>query len=90
MPALRRRRRILPRTARWDRESGSFLGIPGGAYHGPNRCTQNELLVSVGMTANKEGRPRKRIYEMTSLGVAQSRAAFALLVPATGRLQWES
>ena len=39
---------------------------------------------------SEEGRPRKRIYEMTSLGVSQSRAAFASLVPASGRLQWQS
>jgi DNA-binding PadR family transcriptional regulator len=39
---------------------------------------------------SEEGRPRKRIYEMTSLGESQSRAAFALLVPASGRLQWQS
>jgi PadR family transcriptional regulator PadR len=37
-----------------------------------------------------EGRPRKRIYEMTSLGMSQSRAAFVLVVPASGRLQWQS
>jgi DNA-binding PadR family transcriptional regulator len=39
---------------------------------------------------SEAGRPRKRIYEMTSLGVSQSRAAFASLVPASGRLQWQS
>jgi PadR family transcriptional regulator, regulatory protein PadR len=38
----------------------------------------------------EEGRPRKRIYEMTSLGATRSRAAFASLIPASGRLQWQS
>jgi DNA-binding PadR family transcriptional regulator len=39
---------------------------------------------------SEEGRPRRRIYEATSLGVSQSRAAFDLVVPASGRLQWQS
>ena len=39
---------------------------------------------------SREGRPRKRLYEMTSLGASQSRAAFASLVPSSGRLQWQS
>jgi len=36
------------------------------------------------------GRPRKRHYKMTSLGTHAGKAAFHELVPAGGRLIWQS
>jgi PadR family transcriptional regulator PadR len=36
------------------------------------------------------GRPRKRLYQLTSLGAAESKAAFQDIVLAGGRLIWQS
>jgi DNA-binding MarR family transcriptional regulator len=36
------------------------------------------------------GRPRKRLYQLTSLGAQESKAAFADLIPTRGRLVWQS
>jgi len=36
------------------------------------------------------GRPRKRLYQLTSLGAQESRAAFDDLLPTRGRLVWQS
>jgi PadR family transcriptional regulator len=36
------------------------------------------------------GRPRKRLYKMTTLGCTASKSAIAGLVPSNGRLVWES
>ena len=36
------------------------------------------------------GRPRKRLYQLTSLGAQESRAVFDDLVPTGGRFVWQS
>jgi len=36
------------------------------------------------------GRPRKRMYKLTSVGMSESRIAFDGLVPSNGRLIWQS
>jgi DNA-binding PadR family transcriptional regulator len=36
------------------------------------------------------GRPRRRLYSLTSLGAKKSRTVFQDLVPLNGRLLWES
>ncbi|MGD0628425.1 MAG: helix-turn-helix transcriptional regulator [Terracidiphilus sp.] len=36
------------------------------------------------------GRPRKRLYRLTSLGMSESKIAFVDLVPSNGRLIWQS
>lgn len=36
------------------------------------------------------GRPRKRLYRLTSLGSRESKAAFNDLVPLKGRVLWQS
>jgi len=36
------------------------------------------------------GRPRKRLYKMTTLGTRAAKSAFDDLVPAGGRLVWQS
>jgi DNA-binding PadR family transcriptional regulator len=36
------------------------------------------------------GRPRKRLYTLTSLGLKESRSVFDSLVPSNGRIAWQS
>jgi DNA-binding PadR family transcriptional regulator len=39
---------------------------------------------------SEAGRPRRRLYRMTTLGCTESKSAIAGLVPSNGRLVWES
>jgi DNA-binding PadR family transcriptional regulator len=36
------------------------------------------------------GRPRRRLYHLTSMGAQKTKAIFSELMPQTGRLVWES
>lgn len=42
------------------------------------------------VTPSEIGRPRKRLYRLTSLGLSESKTAFHDLVPSNGRLLWQS